>query len=912
MGKGGAKSNGKSSDEGTGTGPTDAADEKNAGGKWKRKDGGAKAKENSLVKNLFGLSTLSTLAAASYVYFAFSNLVNLMHPLRNLPADVVRNTPEERMVRPLWTDDAGGGGGGGRAGGGALGLRVYLSSEPEFSLDFLYENELSGRAEEGDEGEGGVVGDGKSFLLWSEDDAPAATGTFPSRSFVIVAGDGPNSCGAEGGSEGSGAERTCGPEQAEAQESIDFAHRWLEDAIEHEKQLQSDGGGLMAAMNSAGGGIESTSVLLTLYASVHKSVNGLAEKAARIVSGDGGAEEDAAAKPSTKEEEEEEEPKSVIYVSPRNSVWKSLMSSGEAYVHVLLVRQTPSPDPSRPRLLSASPDPRHAASRLQELHSKHDVLFGRVGMVKRELPLHVPSPKRLLYRDLLYVVKQYALCAVADDGSCGATVPPWDVAHHQPKEQEEYRTARRQKKEGVKYPYWKPEVMIHLIQDDEGYPLDYSNRVGFDVVRVGKQQSPGGSGGGKHASGYAYLPAVHVDEIGLTSDKYVPLNATVSALPLRIGFHGGSAIAGGAEGEGGGGGAAGLTPARYRLLNHLSSALESQAEMGFEQSDIDDLRRLIAETNVTLLAITILASVFHLLFEFLTRRRRFSLSSNSRRQLQERRGLLEGQHRPHRAQRPSPFPGLGEPARHPLLPHRDGLQPADDGAHGDRVSHRAVEVPARGGVEVREGRVRRRDGGGEGLVQSPLRTDGYELRATRLRAAAARTSDDDGKATTEKPNDLAALTEETDQLATRLLGKYFLLPLVTSYAVYSLAKEPHAGWYSWFITTASSFVYAVGFVLMTPQLFLNYKLKSVAHLPLGYRFVNTFIDDLFAFIIRMPAMARMSCFRDDVMFIIYLWQRYLYPVDSSRPVEGGGVGDVAAAVPAEDGKGKKGTKMKQP
>lgn len=66
--------------------------------------------------------------------------------------------------------------------------------------------------------------------------------------------------------------------------------------------------------------------------------------------------------------------------------------------------------------------------------------------------------------------------------------------------------------------------------------------------------------------------------------------------------------------------------------------------------------------------------------------------------------------------------------------------------------------------------------------------------------------------------------------------------------------------------------------------------------------MNTFIDDLFAFIIRMPTMARMSCFRDDVVFIIYLWQRYLYPVDASRPVEGGGIGDVAKAVPVDEGK----------
>jgi hypothetical protein len=75
--------------------------------------------------------------------------------------------------------------------------------------------------------------------------------------------------------------------------------------------------------------------------------------------------------------------------------------------------------------------------------------------------------------------------------------------------------------------------------------------------------------------------------------------------------------------------------------------------------------------------------------------------------------------------------------------------------------------------------------------------------------------------------------------------------------------------------------------------FLNYKLKSVAHLPwrvLVYKSLNTFIDDLFSFIIRMPTMARVSCFRDDVVFFIYLYQRWLYPVDTSRPVEGGGEG----------------------
>lgn len=50
---------------------------------------------------------------------------------------------------------------------------------------------------------------------------------------------------------------------------------------------------------------------------------------------------------------------------------------------------------------------------------------------------------------------------------------------------------------------------------------------------------------------------------------------------------------------------------------------------------------------------------------------------------------------------------------------------------------------------------------------------------------------------------------------------------------------------------------------------------------------NTFIDDVFAFIITMPTSHRVACFRDDVVFVIYLYQRFLYPVDKSRTNEFG-------------------------
>ncbi len=40
-------------------------------------------------------------------------------------------------------------------------------------------------------------------------------------------------------------------------------------------------------------------------------------------------------------------------------------------------------------------------------------------------------------------------------------------------------------------------------------------------------------------------------------------------------------------------------------------------------------------------------------------------------------------------------------------------------------------------------------------------------------------------------------------------------------------------------------------------------------------------------IMMMPMSHRIACLRDDVVFLIYLYQRYLYPVDKTRPNEYG-------------------------
>ena len=140
------------------------------------------------------------------------------------------------------------------------------------------------------------------------------------------------------------------------------------------------------------------------------------------------------------------------------------------------------------------------------------------------------------------------------------------------------------------------------------------------------------------------------------------------------------------------------------------------------------------------------------------------------------------------------------------------------------------------------------------------------------------------KESLKEEQDAVEKTKFYDNMAGVYLGE-ILYPLVIGSVIHSAFCQGHTSYYSWFISSAVYAVYTFGFIIMTPQLFINYKLKSVAHLPwkfFMYRALNTFIDDLFAFIIKMPTAHRLSCFRDDIVFFIFLYQRWIYPVDMSR------------------------------
>lgn len=280
-----------------------------------------------------------------------------------------------------------------------------------------------------------------------------------------------------------------------------------------------------------------------------------------------------------------------------------------------------------------------------------------------------------------------------------------------------------------------------------------------------------------------------------------------------------------------------VSPTSYgslRLALHVRLALEQLFSLGFSEKDVDDVKGIFADTNLYLLSATVLIASCHLLFDFLAFkndvsfwRRKRSLAGLSARTVFWRAF----------SQMVIFFY---------LLDERTSL---------------LVLIPAGVSSFIELWKVTK-------VLHLRVSWAGWKVRVWRDSSA------DKGEESTAR----------ADAEAMRYLSM-LLYPLCIAGAIYSLVYEPHKSWYSWALHSIVNGVYAFGFLFMLPQLFVNYRLRSVAALPwraFMYKAFNTFIDDVFAFIITMPTAHRVACFRDDLVFLVYLYQRWLYPVDKSR------------------------------
>ncbi|KAI9228104.1 MAG: cleft lip and palate transmembrane protein 1-domain-containing protein [Piptocephalis tieghemiana] len=150
-------------------------------------------------------------------------------------------------------------------------------------------------------------------------------------------------------------------------------------------------------------------------------------------------------------------------------------------------------------------------------------------------------------------------------------------------------------------------------------------------------------------------------------------------------------------------------------------------------------------------------------------------------------------------------------------------------------------------------------------------------RALSHRAASSRAQAKEGKDGKDAQKRLT-LTQKADAQATR----YFLIlapPVVLAYAIWSLYYMRHTGYHAWMMHSLMALMYLTGFITMTPQLLVNHALKSVDAMPVKvfiYRFLNTVVDDLFALVMPMPGLTRAAAFRDDIIFVLLIGQMWWY------------------------------------
>jgi len=513
-------------------------------------------------------------------------------------------------------------------------------------------------------------------------------------------------------------------------------------------------------------------------------------------------------------------------------IWQPIQNNqSNVYLHVLLLKQNPDTV-----LVNDLPNVQIS----QKMISTGEALYAVVGLIKFD-----KIPKIFRQRHLL---SDFGLVPVTPLEAERLAMPKETIIS-----------------------YWKPEVAVKLVTDFNVYPYHLvPDPINRNVVYLKNPQA--------RTRAAFYKPAMYADEIGLTSDKYIALNSSVSMLPLKISFEP-------------------MSLQRWLLMSHMEESIKAQTGMGFTDTDVDDVRRLISDTSVYLLGITLLASMLHLLFEFLAFQSDISFWQNNK--------SLAGL-----STRTLITDLISQIIVFLFLIESD--------------TSLLVTVPSFIGICIQIWKVKKATGvtvvvGRYGL---PVLTfvrwhrddthDAIEDDAAVVTPPSQETSQTDNNSTdessetnsavtstetltttrplpemTEAETALTAVTLEADRFATVYLS-LLLLPLMLAFTANSLVNEKHLSWYSWAIGALTGCVYTFGFILMCPQLYINHKLKSVSHLPwkfLVFKFLNTFIDDLFAFIIKMPTMHRLSVFRDDIVFFVYIYQRWIYRIDSSRPVE---------------------------
>ncbi|KAL6305894.1 cleft lip and palate transmembrane 1 [Sparassis latifolia] len=387
--------------------------------------------------------------------------------------------------------------------------------------------------------------------------------------------------------------------------------------------------------------------------------------------------------------------------------------------------------------------------------------------------------------------------------------------------------------------HWHNNLTLALISDDSDIPV---NQMAPPVAQFVEIVPPG-----------FYKPIIFPNEFWHLRSQYVEINTTTPRLPLQVTFQ----------------------PMSYWKFNLFASMTQgfNDAEKqngGAASAELDELKRMLIETNPYFLGLTALVSILHMVFEMLA----FSSDVSHWRQKRELVGV-----------------SVRSIVTNVVVQTIILLYLIDNSEQTSWMILFSSGI----GILIEAWKITK------AVDISIVNGDAGSLLPYKLEIKDKHVLSEDERK-----------TQEYDKLAFRIVA-YFAIPCLAVYTLYSLLYETHRGWYSFIISTLTSFVYMFGFAQLIPQLIINYKLKSVAHMPMKamiYKSLSTVVDDFFAFCIKMPFLHRLACFRDDVVFLVFLYQRWIYRIDPKRVNEYGQV-MVSEVAAVQEKEAKEGTETKK-
>jgi len=394
---------------------------------------GKKAK--SKFSSIFSTSCGASLLMAVYVWFAMFNLYGLMYPLTKVNLDGIE---PESFIHPLWDTEA------------KMAMKVFLSTKPNYNENFLRSEFESKTDDPGDESI--EKGPKDTVLLWEQRvDTPSLSKTFLISSLDCVGDDthdNKNIACNIGDDENN---------DATIDQSLKFAQDWLDD---QDKALLNDDGSILSTIQAAAGqGIESTSILLTVG-------QGMSQKLKSLLAALGLVKDEP-----TKDKDTGNNgvlSRSNVHLPANSPIWSALMTNSTAYIHVVLIRE-------KFYLNKSDTTYDEALAALGQAARSHSLLVGKVNLIKFDTPTHLTKPNRILLWDLLYLLRKYIL---RDEEALGQR-PPWDMEVNKPEYFAAYQQMQQMKAEGRGYPYWKPEVAVKYLIDEDSYPMDIAQRSGM-------------------------------------------------------------------------------------------------------------------------------------------------------------------------------------------------------------------------------------------------------------------------------------------------------------------------------------------------------------------------------------------------------------------------------------------------